>query len=350
MLNEFYKYIANNTIGFFQEKAGIIRPGERYCLRLDTAEMVEGVDEAIRERTATDQIQGFFKYGNVYETFTIRLSADMEVVVAAKINGMTDDFLATLRNATLTDKHFPILMITHSPIDTITSGTGDLAANGMPFHAESIISKIKSNIKTAELSPADRALLELELERKQNDRFSDKSSLFEYKEFLTILGRGSVLDDDFAAFSLLKDDTLSITPPDKIRGRLLENHQLFDHIDWTVRHGNIEEELGKEYDSSFIKQLVDAKKQNLPWYENFTFNSVKSSRDKWDRITGNPLFIDTNSITAFSDSPLEYTFEMNEKLFVRDDGSSKAKQRQKNVIIWLICTEGGRIIAVPSAR
>lgn len=28
MLNEFYKYIANNTIGFFQSHQSAIRPGE----------------------------------------------------------------------------------------------------------------------------------------------------------------------------------------------------------------------------------------------------------------------------------------------------------------------------------
>ena len=186
MLNEFYKYIANNTVSFFQERADTIRPGERYCLKLDTEEMVQGVDHALREKTSADHIQGNYHYENVYETFTIIISANVEVVVASKTNGMTDDFLATLRNAELTDKHFPILMVTHSPIDTITSGTGDLAANGMPFHATSIIAKIQQDIKSAQLSPADQKLLELELERKQEDRFSDKSSLFEYSNLLTV--------------------------------------------------------------------------------------------------------------------------------------------------------------------
>ena len=41
----------------------------------------------------------YISNGDVYDTFTIRLSASMEVVVASRINGMTDDFLATLRNA-----------------------------------------------------------------------------------------------------------------------------------------------------------------------------------------------------------------------------------------------------------
>lgn len=169
MLNEFYKYIANNTVSFFQSRQAIIRPGERYCLRLDTEEMVAGVDQALRAKTSIDGIQGNYQYGEVYDTFTIKLSASVEVVVASRINGMTDDFLATLRNAELTEKHFPILMITHSPIDTITSGTGDLAANGMPFHAASIISKIKEDIRSAELSVADRILLELEMNQSKNE-------------------------------------------------------------------------------------------------------------------------------------------------------------------------------------
>ena len=79
MLNEFYKYIANNTISFFQSRSSVIRPGERYCLRLDTEEMVEGVDLALRAKTTTDGIQGQFQHGDVYSTFTIKLSADLKL-------------------------------------------------------------------------------------------------------------------------------------------------------------------------------------------------------------------------------------------------------------------------------
>lgn len=65
MLREFYNYIANNTVGFFQGKGEGIRPGERYCLRLDNEEMVRGVDEALRNRTNVDGIQGHYKYRDV---------------------------------------------------------------------------------------------------------------------------------------------------------------------------------------------------------------------------------------------------------------------------------------------
>lgn len=334
MLNEFYKYIADNTIGFFQSRANSLHPGERYCLRLDTAEMVEGVDSALRNRTVLDHIQGTYQYNDVYKTFTIKLSSSIEIVVASKINGMTDDFLATLRNAELTSNHFPILMITHSPIDTITSGTGDLAANGMPFHAASIVNKVKEEIKTAELSVADRILLELELERKQGDRFSDKSSLFEYSDLLTVLGRGYVIERDFASFSLLWDDQLSLLPDDKVRGRLLENHQVFDQIDRVFKHGNIADMLDKEYDDQFLKHLMEAKREGTPWYEGYTFAMVKSSHDKIKRKLDHPLSIENGDVEAFSESALEYAFPVDTLMFIRDDGETRAKQRRKNILIF----------------
>lgn len=335
MLNEFYNYIANNTVGFFQGRTDTIRPGERYCLRMDTEELVRGVDQALRDRTKQDGIQGSYQYRDVYNTFTIRLSDAMEVVVASKINGMTDDFLATLRNAELTAKHFPILMITHSPIDTITSGTGDLSANGMPFHAASIIAKVQEDIKTAQLSVADRTLLEYELERKQNDRFSDKSSLYEYSDLLTVLGRGYVQKSDYTSFSLLYDpDCAHLVNEEKIRERLIDNHQLFDQIDRAFRHGNITDALEREYDRNFIKHLLDCKKKGTPWYEEHTLNMVKSSHEKLKKKQDNPLHIDDESIEVYSGSPLEYTFAIDQQVFIRNDGEGKVKQRRKNILIY----------------
>lgn len=334
MLNEFYKYIANNTVSFFQSRQTTIRPGERYCLRLDTEEMVVGVDQALRKKTSMDGIQGSYQYGVVYDTFTIKLSASAEVVVASQINGMTDNFLSTLRNAKLTEQQFPILMITSSPNDTITSGTGDLSSNGMPFHAASIISKIKEDIRSAELSAADRILLEVELERKQGDRFSDKSSLFEYSSLLTVLGRGYVEQGDFAAFSLLYDDSLAAIPEDKIKSRIQENHSIFDQIDRVVKHGNIADALDKEYDKAFIEHLVTSKKKGDPWYEGYTYDMVKASHDRLKRKQDNPLQIEDEGIEVFSDSAIEYSFPVNTLTFIRNDGETRVKQRRKNIIVY----------------
>ena len=335
MLNEFYNYIANNTLSFFQAKASSMQPGERYCLKLDNEEMVEGVDRALRNTTAVNHIQGVFDYGTVYSTFTIKLSAKLEVVVASKINGMTDDFLATLRNAELTNNHFPILMITYSALDTISSGTGDLSANGMPFHASSIIAKIEDDIQNAQLSVQDKTLLELELERKQMDRFSDKSSLYEYADLLTVLGRGYVQPSDYPLFSLLPDpDAAHLLDPKKIRDRFQDNHKLFERIDRVVKHGNIADDLEKEFDKSLIDHLQNSKKKNHPWHDNYTYAMVKSSQDKLKRKLDNPLQINDSDFEIYSGSPIEYSFVPDETFLMRDDGDSKPKRRRKNILVF----------------
>lgn len=224
------KYVKTNSIISLQKTYCIFSrpelmkcsPGERYCLKLDTQEMVAGVDDELRKLTTSNNIQGVFNYGSVYSTYTIYLKPGLEVVVASKINGMTDDFLATIRNAEMTENHFPVLMITASAIDTITSGTGDLSATGMPFNSAAIIDKIKSDINNAQLPLSDRVLLEMEVVRKQTDRFSDKSSLYEYAELLTVLGRGYVKEEDYSSFSLLYDPAVQpLQDPKKIKDRLV---------------------------------------------------------------------------------------------------------------------------------
>lgn len=335
MLNGFYNYIAKSILNFFQEKASLMQKGERYCLKLDNEEMVKGVDCALKDITQTYDMQGTFEYGDVYSTFTIKLFDDLEVVVASKINGMTDDFLATLRNAELTAKRFPILMLTYSTIDTIMSGTGDLSAKGMPFHAATIIANIQEDIKNAQFSVQDRKLLEMELDRKQTDRFSDKSSLYEYADILTVLRRGYIQEEDYARFMLLPDpDAAHLQDEKKIEDRFSDNHYLFELIDRVVKHGNIADDLEKEFDKTFIGHLQERKRKSKPWYEKYTYAMLKSSQDKLKKKLDNPLEINDVDFVVYSGSPMEYTFDTDQQFFMRDDGDSKSKRRKKNILIY----------------
>ena len=337
MSNGFYNYIARNTISFFQNHKDALRNGERYCLKLDTEEIVKGVDGALRELTRLDGIQGQYRHGDVYTTFTIKLSDALEVVVASKINGMTDDYLATLRNAELTSNRFPILMISQSMIDTISSGTGDLSAVGMPFHVDTIVEKIKETIAEAQLTTVDQTLLENELHLKQTDRYSDKSSLFEYRDLLTILGRGHVIEEDYPKLSLLPDpDMATWNDKNKINDRINDNRGIFERIDRVFKHGNINESLEKEFDKALIDELVQKKKRGTVWYENLTYLIVKASKDKLKRKVDNPLIIENTDIEIYAGSPLEYSFVENENYYIREDGTTKAKQRRKNIIIYNI--------------
>lgn len=335
MSNGFYDYIANNTISFFRDKRFSLRSGERFCLKLDSDEMVSGVESALREKTCSQGIQGKYSFGDVYDTFTIKISDDIEVVIAAECNDMTENFLAKLRNTKLTEKGFPILILTHSSLDTIISGTGDLAAVGMPFHADSIKKRLEETIKSAQLSMSDTVLLEEELKLKQNDRYSDRSSLYEYQDILNVLGKGMVEEEDYVKFSLLSDpEGKVLVNREKIVERLKENRKRFERIDRVFKYGYIQEDLEKEYDKDLLQELQNRKKRGLPWHEGLTLDITKSSSDKLKRRLDHPLEIKEEELMIYSGSRLECSFLVGETAFIKSDGESKAKQRQKNILIY----------------
>ena len=335
MSKEFYDYIASNIIGFFQKNEQILTAGERFCLKLDTEEMVKGVDAALESLADQNGIKGHFTYGSVYSTFTIKISEFREVVIASKLDGMTDDFFTTLRNAELTIKKFPILMLTQSTIDSIESGTGDLAASGMPFNSVSIVNRIRKDLDQSQLSVADKTVLETELERKQEDRYSDKSSLFEYADVLTVLNRGQIKKEDYPNFKLFPDpEGAHLQDKKKIRKRIDENNEFFERVDSVFKHGNISEDLEKEFDKQFINHLLESKRKNMPWYENYTYAMVKRSQDKIKKKLDNPLEISEADFIVYSGTPIEYSYTPDESFFLRYDGDTKSKQRKNNILVF----------------
>ncbi|NBK93882.1 hypothetical protein D5278_18260 [bacterium 1XD21-13] len=335
MLNEFYNYIANHIIKYFQMRKDIIQPGERFCLRFDNEEILEGVNEALKNIALEHNIIGIYKYGVVYSTFTIKVSEDKEVVIAAKIN-MDEGFLAKLRNVKRTEKDFPILMLsTQSVLDTITSGTADLSAKGMPFHSTTLISDIKKNIIGAQLSIFDQAIMNTEMKRKRGDRYSDKSSLYEYKGLLTVLERGYILEPDYAEFGLLVDpEGKNIANYPKAEERIEKNREIYERIDRVVKYEDIEEKLSKDFDKPFIDHLKQCKKNGDKWYEGYTLTMVQMSMDKMKRKLDNPLEIKESDFDFYSGSPIEHRYIVNETVFIRVDGKSKVQQRKKNILIY----------------
>ena len=333
MSRDFYKYIATRIVEFFRQESENMHNGDRFCLKLDNYEMVAKVNNALIEETASHSIQGTFVLSDTYETYTIKLS-EREIVVAAQIGNMTDDFFATLRNLTLDINPNPILMISCSPIDTITSATRDMSAKGMPFHADALIETIDRDIKaSSSLASDDAYLLSHELNRVKRDRFADKKSLFEYKSFLSSLRRGTVEQDDWIDFRLLPDN-FSTVPESKRGERINSNHDDFETIDRAFRYGNIRDALGGDYDNALISELETKKRNGRPWHETLDYAKLLLSKAKKERKQNNPLNIEDEDISAYYDMPMLYSFDVDEKMFIRNAGESKAKQRDKNILIY----------------
>jgi len=251
MSKEFYNYIAQHIISFFKKIDESMHSGERYFLKLDNQSMVNSLNEALYDLIGTSAIRGVWVYKpGIYDTYTLKLN-HAEIAIISKAEDMTEDFLATLRNAKTT-----MLMITSAPIDSIQKGAGNLTAKGMPFYKDEIIKNIEEYITSSPLSAGDKAVLRFELSRRNDDIFSDKSSLFEYEGLLSIVSSEKVTPDNFGGFRLLYDDGLVLTSEKDLPARLMENNGWFERIDRSIRFGNVEDDFEKYFDTDLIKDLV----------------------------------------------------------------------------------------------
>lgn len=348
MYEEFFNFIATRIISYFEQECDNLHDGDRFCFKLDNEVLVEKVNDALYDITLKKDIQGTFSYQEKYHTFTLKL-ANKEIIIAAQVNGMTDDFFATLRNIPLSINKNPILMITCSPIDTISSATRDLSAKGMPFSVDKLLKTIETSIGESKLSAADHVLLMHELKRKRTDRFADQKSLFEYKSLLISVCTGKVSEESWNDFRLLPDaEGLALKSDSKKQEqRIDENHRDFELIDKIFRFGNLRDGLDNYFDSGFISELENKKRQGINWFKDVTYADVIRSKDKKKKKQDAPLIIDNDNVIAYCGSRIEYEFQQDQKLFIRDGGITKAKQREKHILIYNPEKKATVTIAVP---
>ncbi|MCC8050823.1 MAG: hypothetical protein LIP10_09225 [Clostridiales bacterium] len=343
MLNEFYDFISKRIFSFFQVQSdqGTLQEAESFCLKLDDEEMVKNVSASLQRLLLQNNSRGTYKLkcmdGSIYETFTL-LAKNTEIIIATQDSGMTSDFLgATLRNAA-NEERKPLLMITANPIDSALSGSRNMSSAGMPFYSENLVKEITSMISNStKLTDAEKEILQFELERREDDVFSDRSSLYEYKELLAIMSSGRISDDIYPGFRLFAVDAKNDFKGEsysQIRKSIRKNHELFERIDRSVRFGNIEADLSADFDDKFIGRITIEKNKNPDqWSGLIKYYEVISSMEKKQAKKDKPLQIEKDGITAYRNIPLNPYIEGSE-LFIRNEGSQRAKKRTRSIIIF----------------
>lgn len=343
MLNEFYDFIAKKIDSFFQTAAseGILFNGDSFCLKLDNEEMVVRVTEALKTLAINRQSIGQYEYqcldGSIYSTYTLKLIDD-EVIIASQIDGMTNDFLcATLRNA-VNDEQKLLLMISANPIDSAKSGSREMSSGGMPFYADQLMKEIRNMVNdSTQLTNTEKCILQFELKRRDADVFSDKSSIYEYRDLLSIMSSGKIDANNFPGFRLFKVDGKVEYQNDgsgQIDKKIKENNDLFEKIDRGIRFGNLENELSKIFEDKVIVQIEKAHKDEAEnWSRLFTYSELLAAMERKKAKMENPLKIDNEDITVYGDLPLN-VINIDEGLLIRNEGSQTTKKRTKNFLIF----------------
>jgi len=343
MSREFYDFIAKKINAYFQglDAQNSLQSAESFCLKLDDTNMVAEVSNSLHNLAEENHCLGKYTIpcsdGERYETFTLKLKNE-EVIIGAQINGITNDFLcATLRNVANKEKK-PLLLISANPIDSAKSGSRDLASNGMPFYADKLIIEIKAGIKSStQLSEVEKQILYFELDRFEIDAFTDKNSLFEYKEFLAIMSSGIIKKEKFPGFRMFSVDgekDFQNYNVNQIKRALKDNHEMFERIERCIRSGNLETELTSQFCDSFIKKIEKNKNKDLDnWSDIFTYKEVLDAKEKKENRKENPLKIEDENISVYGERALN-PFIPDENFFMRNEGSQTAKKRKKNILIF----------------
>ena len=343
MLREFYNFIAKKINAYFQmsSNSGLLHKGDTLSLKLDDDNMVKEVYGTLKEYLEESGIAGAFEYrcpdGSWYYTYTLKC-VNNEVVIAAQIDGMSTEFLcANLRNAA-NEAYKPILLISSDPIDSAISGSRDMASSGMPFYADNLILDIKEMIENStQLTGVEKSVLQFELHRKNIDVFSDKNSLFEYRDLLSIMSSGKVNKENYPGFRLFAIDgkaDYQTNNKNEVGKFLKQNNELFERIDRSIRIGNLDTDLSDDFDEKFIQRIENAKNADgEKWSRMFTYSDMLTAMAKKQEKKQNPLQIDKSHITVYGSIPFEQ-ISYGEKLFIRDEGSMTAKKRTRSLLIF----------------
>lgn len=343
MSKEFYDFIAKRIDSYFQKLSAdqILQKGESFCLKLDDSEMVKNVSKALEKETLKENKIGKYKYickdGSIYETFTLKVKED-EIIIAAQVDEMTNDFLcATLRNAA-NEAGKPLLMISSNPIDSAKSGAIDLSSNGMPFYADNLMKEIRTMAEeSSQLTSLEKRILNFELKRRDMDVFSDKSSLYEYQDLLSIMSSGKIEKDNFPGFRLFPVDGKKDYQNEgngQIDKKLKENQELFERIDRSIRFGSLESDLAEDFEESFIAEIEKNRKDNPEhWTTLYTYERMLLAMEKKQEKKDNPLKIDIENISVYGRMPLDL-FPVDETVLIRNDTSMKVRKRSRSIIIF----------------
>lgn len=344
MSDKFYDFIAGRIYDYFNKLSdqGLLNNGETFLLKVDESsddDMAKGIYEALHDLLQSQNNIGNFSFvcmdQTVYKTYTLRVKNNIEVVVAAQIDGMTGSFLgASIRNEVNLRK-LPLLMISPRPNDSAKSGARDMAAAGMPFNYRELIRTIKDRIKDdSSLKLTDRMVLEFELDSREADVFSDKTSLYEYKEFLSILAEGHIDDNIFPSFRLFKiDRNKDFAGEDEkaVLGYIKENRKWFDEIDRSVKYGDPMTDLASDYGENFAKLVNDARNEDPDnWSLNIKDADVRKAREEKISNRENPIALE--EVYAYRETE-EDRFEKNKFFFIREYASTKANKKY-NILIF----------------
>lgn len=271
MSKQFYKYLSQRLVEFLKNNS--VKPGERFYIRLDEKEQVKEFYDTLKGLENVETFTYKHNSGGEYNTFSINIG-DTDLVVASTMD-VTPGYLVTIRNASNEQegvwKNKALLILCDDIVDSISGGCRDLRHDGMPLSVSYISSNLNKQILKSQLSKVDREVVKFYIKQKLEDSYN--TSLWDYKEILSIIGKNKIEDRDYNEIGLFKDGSLENLNAKAIQNRLKENNELYIKVEGYQEYSKNErtQNLEKIFDDKGVKEL---EKDN--WRE-VDFSDIKRS-------------------------------------------------------------------------
>ena len=322
MSNQFYDYLSNKLLDYFEENK--ILNGERFFISLDEDEQVLSFYNSLKKIGNTKLACSDFSYvheksNKKYDTFSIKIN-DINLVVSESLS-INVDYLVTLRNQVTSQRgdweNTALLVICTEGIDSINKGMRDLQKEGMPLNIKSISDKLEEEINHSNLNPTDQQIAKFSLTILEEDLF--QTTLWDYETILSIINKGCIDDEDLKELNLFKDEQLGSNPPAARVKRLKENYETFNEINKISQYDDKKEKLEKMFSNSGVSRL-----SRDDWYT-AEWKSIKKYKD--DRIIQEKPLEYIENINKVSENGLVYWERPN-------SFTSKAGKRKRNIIVF----------------
>ncbi|KLU76334.1 DNA phosphorothioation-dependent restriction protein DptH [Clostridium botulinum] len=310
MSDQFYNYLSSKIIEFFNMNPLI--PGSKYNIQFEKQEQVRALYEELKNNTLCKDYEYKDNRGQArYKSYFLDFHG-AKLIVAATIDNVQPDFLTRLRNMVGVEPGYEdkaIIFIHDTTLDSIMGGTESFNKEGMPFNINSVQKDIKRRLSTSQFNDMDKAIIEVDLERKNKNLFDDNISIFEYKDLLKIINMSCIEKSQYKHFGLFYDSDLKNLSTKDLQKRIKENAMYYNRIDEIHNYGNPEMQLERYFDEKGIEKL-----KGEDWKIVDYKDVIKSAQQKKE------------------DKPLQY--ESCSEEWDREEGTTKVKSRIRNIIVF----------------
>ncbi|MED4057777.1 hypothetical protein P4654_27180, partial [Niallia taxi] len=320
MSSSFYNFIAKTIINYVENHS--VKSGDKFHVQFEHESQVQNLLQALKSCSLEVKNYNDFEYekNGRYESFTIS-NGEIEVLVAGTIDGITADFLTTLRNLVGTAEpkfeKMAILFVHHTTLDSITRGTVGFQDTGMPLSSDEIKKYIEDQIKNSSLNDETKTILEFVL-AKINERTNNatRQSIFEYEDILKSLDN-NIKVTDYPELGLFPDPVLSTYDHKTQLERLQNNFELFNFVNESEAYGDLETDLEKYFDDDGIKKILEEDWKRVDYSEIKQFNQ--------NRLNMSP--------PSYSEDNIKQSVE-GLTFWEKPEGESKAKNRKRHIIVF----------------